>query len=71
LLPTRFTRRLHVYWTPTNSLWLNLIEFYFTTLHRTALHNTDYKNPQEIEEGLIQGTKYLNENPHPYKWKKI
>lgn len=70
-LPARIRRRIHVYWTPTNSSWLNLIESYFATLQRTALHNTYYKTPQEIERGLIRGTKYLNENPRAYIWKKI
>lgn len=70
-LPARIRRRIHVYWTPTNSSWLNLIESYFATLQRTALHNTDYKTPLEIEQGLQRGIKYLNEKPRVYKWKKI
>jgi len=70
-LPARIRRRIHVYWTPTNSSWLNLVESYFATLQRTALHNTDYRTPQEIEQGLQRGTEYLNENPRSYKWKKI
>ena len=70
-LPARIRRRIHVYWTPTNSSWLNLVESYFATLQRTALYNTDYRTPQEIEQGLHRGTKYLNENPRPYKWKKV
>lgn len=70
-LPARIRRRIHVYWTPTNSSWLNLIESYFATLQRTGLHNTDYKSPDEIEQGLRSATIYLNENPRAYKWKKI
>jgi DDE superfamily endonuclease len=70
-LPARIRRRIHVYWTPTNSSWLNLVESYFATLQRTALHNTDYRTPIEIEKGLQRGTYYLNENPRPYKWKKV
>ena len=70
-LPARIRRRIHVYWTPTNSSWLNLVESYFATLQRTALHNTHYRTPKEIEQGLKRGTKYLNENPRSYKWKKV
>lgn len=70
-LPAKIRRRLRVYWTPTNSSWLNLIESYFSTLNRTALHNTDYKTPEEIEHGLKNGVRYLNYNPRPYKWKKV
>jgi len=70
-LPARIRRRIHVHWTPTNSSWLNLIESYFATLQRTGLHNTDYKSPDEIEQGLCRATIYLNENPRAYKWKKI
>lgn len=70
-LPARIRRRIHVYWTPTNSSWLNLVESYFASLQRTALHNTDYRTPNEIEQGLSRGTEYLNENPRSYKWKKV
>ncbi len=70
-LPSRIRRRLRVYWTPTNSSWLNLVESYFATLQRTALHNTDYKTPDEIEQALLGGVEYLNANPRPYKWKKV
>ena len=70
-LPPKLRRRLRVYWLPTNSSWLNLIEPYFATLARTALHNTDYRTPEQIEEGLLQGVRYLNENPTTYKWRRI
>lgn len=70
-LPCKFRRRLRVYWTPTNSSWLNLVESYFSTLKDTALQNTDYKTPEEIEEGLQLGIEYLNENPTSYKWQKV
>jgi transposase len=70
-LLARARRRIHAYYTPTNSSWLNLIESYFATLQRTALHNTDYKTPEQIEQGLHRGMLYLNENPRVYKWKKI
>ena len=70
-LPARIRRRIHVYWTPTNSSWLNLVESYFATLQRTDLHNTDFRTPAEIEQGLQRGIEYLNQNPRPYRWKKI
>ena len=62
-LPARVRRRIYPYYTPTNSSWLNLVESYFATLQRTALHNTDYKTPEQIEQGLHRGMLYLNENP--------
>jgi transposase len=70
-IPSRLRRRLRVYWLPTNSSWLNLIESSFATLERTALHNTHDQTPTEIEQGLLRGIRYLNENPRPYRWKKI
>ena len=63
--------RIQFHWLPTNSSWLNLIESYFATLVRTALHNTDYKTPQEIEQGLLKGIRFLNANPRPYVWKQL
>jgi transposase len=70
-LPAKLRRRITVYWTPVNSSWLNLIESYFATLKQTALQNTYFKSPEEIEQGLLQGLDYLNENPRIYEWKKV
>lgn len=70
-LPAKLRRRIKVYWTPVNSSWLNLIESYFATLKQTALQNTNFKTPEEIERGLLQGMEYLNENPRSYEWKKV
>jgi len=70
-LPHRLRRRLRVYWLPTNSSWLNLIESHFSVLKRTALDNTDYRTPDEIDEGLLAGLRYLNANPTAYNWTQI
>jgi len=70
-LPYRLRRRLRIYWLPTNSSWLNLIESHFSVLKRTALDNTDYRTPDEIDEGLLAGLRYLNASPTPYTWTKI
>jgi len=70
-LPSPLRRRLRLYWLPTNSSWLNLIESYFATLKPTALDNTDYRTPDEIEPGLLAGVRYLNAPPTSYCWTKI
>lgn len=70
-LPYKLRRRIKVYWLPTNSSWLNLIESYFAALQKTGLDNTNYKSPEEINHGLQKGVQYLNLNPKPYVWKKI
>ena len=70
-LPYKIRRRIRVYWLPTNSSWLNLVESYFAVLQRTALSNTYYKTPGDIEQGLKKGVAYLNLHPRPYVWKKI
>lgn len=67
-LPYRLRRRLRVYWLPTNSSWLNLIESYLATLKRTALDNTYYTTPEQIDHGLLAGVRYLNANPTQYQW---
>lgn len=69
-LPYRLRRRLKVYWLPTNSSWLNLVESYFCTLKHTGLDNTYYRTPDEIDQGLLSATDYLNAHPTPYKWGK-
>ena len=71
LPPYKLQRRVKVYWLPTNSSWLNLIESYFAALQKTGLDNTNYKSPEEIDHGLQKGVQYLNLTPKPYVWKKI
>jgi len=70
-LPYRLRRRLRLYWLPTNSSWLNLIEPHFSVLKRTALDNSNYPTPDEIEQALLAGLRYLNANPTAYTWTKI
>jgi len=70
-LPYGLRRRVRLYWLPTNSSWLNLIESHFSVLKRTALDNSDYRTPDEIDEGLLAGTCYLNARPTPYTWTKL
>ena len=70
-LPYRLRRRLRLYWLPTNSSWLNLIESQFSVLKHTGLDNTYYPTPTEIDEGLLAATDYLNTNPISYRWAKI
>ena len=70
-LPYKIRRRIRVHWLPTNSSWLNLVESYFAVLQRTALSNTNYEAPKDIEHGLKNGVQYLNQHPRPYVWKKI
>jgi len=65
-LSYKIRRRIRVYWLPTNSSWLNLIESYFAVLQRTALSNTNYQAPEDIEDGLKKGVRYLNQHPRPY-----
>ena len=67
-LPYRLRRRLRLYWLPTNSSWLNLIESYFSTLKQTGLANTNYTTPEQIDQGLLAATDYLNAQPTPYRW---
>jgi len=70
-LPSRLRRRLRLYWLPTNSSWLNLIESQFATLKHTGLDNTNYTTPEEIDAGLLAATEYLNAQPTCYRWTKI
>jgi len=67
-MPYRLRRRLRLYWLPTNSSWLNLIESHFATLKHTGLDNTNYTTPDEIDEGLQAATNYLNAHPTQYQW---
>ena len=50
-LRVRIRRGVSVYWIPTNSLWLKLVDPYFAILQHTGLYNTNYKTQQEIRYG--------------------
>jgi transposase len=69
-LPARLRRRLRIYWTPTNSSCLNLIESYFSTLKATGLDNSYYRTLQQIDQGLTEAMRYLNQKPTSYRWTK-
>lgn len=57
-----------MYWLSANSSGLNLIEPHFAVLKHTALDNTDYRTPDQIEQGLQAGLRYLNTHPTTSKW---
>jgi transposase len=65
-LPYKIQRQIRIYWLPTNSSLLNFVEFCFAVFQRTALSNTNYKTPEEIEQGLTNGVRYLNLHSRPY-----
>jgi hypothetical protein len=53
---------VEVFWTPTNTSWLKLIEPWFLVLEKTALYNTNLKTTDAIAENLKQGINYLNDH---------
>jgi DDE superfamily endonuclease len=61
---------VEVFWTPTNTSWLNLIEPWFLVLAKTALYNTSLKTTDAIAENLKSAINYLNDHPRPYRWMK-
>jgi hypothetical protein len=61
---------VEVFWTPTNTSWLNLVEPWFLMLAKTALHNTNLKTTDAIAENLKSAINYLNDHPRPYRWTK-
>lgn len=63
-------RRWHLHFTPTSSLWLNLVECWFSVLSRQALTNTSSTSGAELVTRIDCWVSHWNDNPEPFVWAK-
>lgn len=62
-------RRLHLYFTPTYSSWLNQIEIWFNIFSRDVLKGGVWHSKRELVNQIMDYIKYYNENKaKPFKW---
>ena len=60
--------RFHMYFTPTGSSWLNMVERFFRDLTQNRLRRGTFRDVEELimaVEGYIDNH---NENPKPFIW---
>jgi transposase len=60
--------RFHVYFTPTSSSWLNMIERFFRDLTEQRLRPGVFRNVEELIMAIGDYIDKHNDNPKPFVW---
>ena len=62
--------RFRVHFTPTSASWLNLVEVWFGTVERQALHRADVASVPELNKRIRAFVTGWNDRCHPFVWTK-
>src|SRR3954466_14737911 len=60
--------RFHVYFTPTSSSWLNMVERFFRDLTQRALRRGIFRDVEELIMAIGRFIDKHNDNPKPFVW---
>jgi transposase len=60
--------RFHVYFTPTSSSWLNMVERFFRDLTERALRRGIFRDVEELIMAIGKFIDKHNDNPKPFIW---
>src|SRR6267378_1936893 len=60
--------RFHVYFTPTSSSWLNMVERFFRDLTQNRLKRGIFLDVEELIMAIIDYIDKHNDNPKPFIW---
>ena len=60
--------RFHVYFTPTSSSWLNMVERFFRDLTQKRLRRGAFRDVEELIMAIGTYIDQHNENPKPFIW---
>jgi transposase len=60
--------RFHVYFTPTSSSWLNMVERFFRDLTQNRLRRGIFRDVEELILAIGQYIDQHNDNPKPFVW---
>jgi transposase len=60
--------RFHVYFTPTSSSWLNMVERFFRDLTQNRLRRGVFRDVEELIMAIYQYIDHHNDNPKPFVW---
>ena len=62
--------RVHLHFTPTYSLWLNLVERFFGYVTADLLQRSDHRSVEALEADIRTWVEGWNANPKPFVWTK-
>ncbi|MGH3097834.1 MAG: IS630 family transposase [Streptosporangiales bacterium] len=62
-------RRWHLYFTPTSSSWLNLVERWFKELTDKRLRRGQFTSVCELVDAITTWADHWNTDPRPFIWK--
>jgi transposase len=60
--------RFHIYFTPTSSSWLNMVERFFRDLTHNRLRRGVFRDVEELITAIDQYVDRHNEGPKPFIW---
>jgi transposase len=60
--------RFHVYFTPTSSSWLNMVERFFRDLTQNRLRRGVFRDVEELINAMGDYIDRHNDNPKPFVW---
>jgi len=63
-------KRFHLYFTPTSSSWLNLVERWFRDITTKRIRRGSFGNVGELVNAIEDYIAHNNENPNPFVWTK-
>ena len=61
-------RRFHLYFTPTSSSWLNMVERFFRDLTQNQLRRGIFRDVEELIRAIGDYIDKHNDNPKPFVW---
>lgn len=61
-------RRFHIYFTPTSSSWLNMVERFFRDLTQNQLRRGIFRDVEELITAIGDYIDKHNDNPKPFVW---
>jgi hypothetical protein len=62
--------RFHLYFTPTSSSWLNLVERWFAELTNRKLRRSFHRSITDLENYIRKWINEWNKDPRPFAWTK-
>ena len=63
-------RRFHLYFTPTSSSWLNLVERWFAEITRKRIRRGSFGSVAELVTVIEESIQINNQNPQSFVWTK-
>jgi transposase len=61
-------QRFHVYFTPTSSSWLNMVERFFRDLTQNRLRRGIFRDVEELITAIGEYIDRHNDSPKPFVW---